>query len=172
MNDLNSFLVRISNWVSLIAKVLIGVSLIMFAVTTLTADLYIGYDFYLASGLTSIVALGLEGFPQLLANFLNFFFVTKGRGIEQLSLTARQWSLFVLTASVSLADAFKDAYHVNNILTNRDPVVVFLAVGTTFVASMFGEALLLFLPAMIVELLQSIDEEIAHDLHGESEHPG
>lgn len=160
MNDLNSFLVKISNWVALIAKVLIGVSLILFAITTLTADLYIGYSFYLTAGLSSIVAFGLEGFPQLLANFLNFFFVTRGRGIQQLSLSGRQWALFGLTASVSLADAFKDSYHVNNILTNRDPVVVVLAVGTTFVASMFGEALLLFLPAMIVELLQSIDEEI------------
>jgi len=41
MNDLNTFLIRISNWVSLIAKVLIGVSLLFFAITTLTADLYI-----------------------------------------------------------------------------------------------------------------------------------
>jgi len=160
MNDLNSFLIRISNWVSLIAKVLIGVSLILFAVTTLTADLYIGYSFYMAAGLGQIVAIGLEGFPQLLANFLNFFFVTRGRGIQQLSLTGRQWMLFGLTACVSLADAFKDAYHINEVLVTDDVLTRFLAVGTTFVASMFGEALLLFLPAMITEILQSIDEVI------------
>lgn len=160
MNDLNSFLIRISNWVSLIAKVLIGVSLIFFAITTLTADLYIGYSFYMTAGLGTLVSIGLEGFPQLLANFLNFFFVVRGRGIQQLSLSGRQWVLFGLTASVSFADAFKDAYHINEVLTTGDGLTRFLAVGTTFIASMFGEALLLFLPAMITELLQSIDEAI------------
>lgn len=160
MNDLNSFLIRISNWVSLIAKVLIGVSLILFAVTTLTADLYIGYSFYMVAGLGQVVAFGLEGFPQLLANFLNFFFVVRGRGIQQLSLSDRQWVLFGLTATVSFADAFKDAYHINEVLTTGDMLTRVLAVGTTFVASMFGEALLLFLPAMITEILQSIDEAI------------